>query len=116
MVVRKALGERGIEADEADEIAESVMNLFGYDKTITDNLLTPRERDHFYMLEDYDILTSEEETVFLPSGKRWRIHYWRIKEKKIREILEENNGKEEVEEKSYFKKIYNDVWERVEER
>lgn len=116
-VVRKVLGERGIDGEEADEIALRVMNLFGYDKTLTDNILSTEERDFFYMLEDYDILTTEEETVTLPSGKHWRIHYWRIKEGKIRELLEEDDGKvDEREEHGIYEKIYDDIWERVEER
>ncbi len=113
-VLRKVLRDRNIDAKNANDIAERVMNLFGYDKTLTDNLLSSDDRDFFYILEDYDILTTEEETVFLPSGKRWRIHYWRIKEEKIREILE--NEEEEEEETGFYKKIYNDVWEKAEGR
>ncbi len=114
--VTKVLKDRDIDAEEAEKISEKVMNLFGYDKSITDNLLSSTERDLFYMLEDYDILTTEEETAYLPSGKRWRIHYWKIKDEKIREILAEDEEEvEEVEEeRSIYDDISDDVWKRDE--
>lgn len=113
-VLREVLVERNIDEEEADEIAEKVMNLFGYDTTITDNLLSTNERDLFYMLEDYDILATEEETVILPSGKRWRIHYWRLKENKVWDILEEMEKEEEpIEEESIYKRLSDDVWKRA---
>ncbi|MFW5904166.1 MAG: DUF6015 family protein [Candidatus Saliniplasma sp.] len=110
--VAKVLEERDIDREEAEEISEKVMNLFGYDKSITDNLLSSGERDLFYMLEDYDILTTEEETAYLPSGKRWRIHYWKIKEDKIRDILSREDEEEVEEEKSIYDEVSDDVWKR----
>ncbi|MFW6038533.1 MAG: DUF6015 family protein [Candidatus Saliniplasma sp.] len=110
--VAKVLEERDIDREEAEEISEKVMNLFGYDKSITDNLLSSGERDLFYMLEDYDILTTEEETAYLPSGKRWRIHYWKIKEDKIRDILSREEEEEVEEEKSIYDEVSDDVWKR----
>lgn len=108
------LEERDIEPEEADEIAERVMNLFGYDSVITDNLLSSNERDYFYMLEDFDIVTGEEETAYLPSGKRWRIHYWRLKKNKIKDIIEESEEEEEEpEEPSIYDQLSNDVWTRA---
>lgn len=114
--LRRAL-EGEVEPEKADEIAERVMNLFGYDKTITDNILSTDERDYFYKLEDHDILSAEEETVNLPSGKRWRIHYWKLKEKKIEEILEESpEEKEEELEESIYDQISDDMWQRAREK
>ncbi|MGM0510256.1 MAG: DUF6015 family protein [Thermoplasmatota archaeon] len=108
------LKERDIEPERADEIAERVMNLFGYDSVITDNLLSNNERDYFYMLEDFDMVTGEEETAYLPSGKRWRIHYWRLKKNKIKEIIEESKKEEEeVKEESIYDQLSNDIWARA---
>ncbi len=112
-VVRKVLEDSDVAPDEADKIAEKVMYMFGYDDMITDNILTTKDRNYFYLLEDHDILTSEEETVTLPSGRRWRIHYWRIKEKKIREILKEEEDIEE-DETGIYDEVYEDVWAQVE--
>lgn len=110
--VAKVLEERDIGREEAEEISEKVMDLFGYDKSITDNLLSSSERDLFYMLEDYDILTTEEENAYLPSGKRWRIHYWKIKDDKIREILSHKEEEEVEEEKSIYDEVSDEVWKR----
>jgi len=112
--VIKVLKDRDIEPEESEVIAEKVMNLFGYDKSITDNILSSRERDLFYMLEDYDILTTEEETAYLPSGKKWRIHYWKIKDDKIKKILSEKKEKEKVEDKSVYDDLSDEVWKRHE--
>jgi len=99
----------------AEDMAEKVMNLFGYDKTITDNLLSPEERDTFYKLEDLDILFTEEETTNLPSGKKWRIHYWVLNESKIRDLLEkdrEGEDEEGTDKKTIYDELSDEVWER----
>ena len=112
--IGSVLEEDEMQPARAEDMAERVMNLFGYDKTITDNLLSPDERDIFYQLEDLDILMTEEETTNLPSGKKWRIHYWILNEDKVREILEEKieDEGEEEEEKTVYDDLSDDVWER----
>ncbi len=111
--IQLVLKDTSMEPTRAEDMAEKVMNLFGYDKTITDNLLSPRERDAFYKLEDLDILRTEEETTNLPSGKKWRIHYWILNEDRVREILEENSEiEEEEEEKTVYDDLSDEVWER----
>lgn len=115
-MLKKAI-ETVFDEDEMDshlaaDMAEKVMNLFGYDKVITDNLISSEERDIFYKLEDHDILITEEESTNLPSGKKWRIHYWVLNERKIREILEEEDEINEPEEESIYNDISDKVWER----
>lgn len=112
--IELVLENNDMEPARAEDMAERVMNLFGYDKTITDNLLSPEERDTFYQLEDLDILMTEEETTNLPSGKKWRIHYWILNESKVREILEEETEEEEVgnEKKTVYDDLSDEIWER----
>jgi len=113
--IKIVLEEHDMEPTIAEDMAEKVMNLFGYDKTITDNLLSPEERDTFYKLEDLDILFTEEETTNLPSGKKWRIHYWVLNESKIRELLQkEREGEDEkdTEKKTIYDELSDRVWER----
>lgn len=111
--IRTALEKKDEDSSRAEDMAETVMNLFGYDKTITDNLLSSEERDVFYQLEDLDLLMTEEETTNLPSGKKWRIHYWLLNEDKIDELLQEKEEKEEEpEKKSIYNEISDEVWER----
>ncbi len=96
----------------AGDMAEKVMNLFGYDRSITDNLLSSEERDVFYQLEDFDILTTEEEKTNLPSGKKWRIYYWVLNEDRIRELLEEDEEEETEQQATVYDDVSNSVWER----
>jgi len=113
--IKIVLEERDMEPARAEDMAEKVMNLFGYDKTITDNLLSPDERDVFYKLEDLDILFTEEETTNLPSGKKWRIHYWILNESKINDLLEEESEGEDEdgeEKKTIYDELSDEVWER----
>ncbi|MFP4051441.1 MAG: DUF6015 family protein [Thermoplasmata archaeon] len=108
--IRKVLEENNMDPSQADEMADRVMSLFGFDKTITDNLLSSDERDIFYLLEDFDILATEEETTNLPSGKNWRIHYWRLKEDKIKDILKEKEEEKKEESKSIYDDLSENVW------
>ena len=110
--IRKVLEENNMDPSQANDMADRVMSLFGFDKTITDNLLSSDERDIFYMLEDFDILATEEETTNLPSGKNWRIHYWRLKEDKIEEILREKEEEAEEEPRSIYDDISDNVWKQ----
>ncbi|MFW5952532.1 MAG: DUF6015 family protein [Candidatus Natronoplasma sp.] len=113
--IKIVLEEHDMEPARAEDMAEKVMNLFGYDKTITDNLLSPDERDIFYKLEDLDILFTEEETTNLPSGKKWRIHYWVLNESKINDLLkEEHEGEDEdgEEKKTIYDELSDEVWGR----
>ncbi|MEF8873048.1 MAG: DUF6015 family protein [Candidatus Thermoplasmatota archaeon] len=107
--------ENDIDQYRAEDMAETVMNLFGYDKAITDNLLSSEERDIFYKLEDVGLLSTEEESTNLPSGKKWRIHYWILNERKIRKILDRKEKEEENEEESIYNDISDKVWERTAE-
>ncbi len=68
---------------EAREYASIVMDLFGFDDRIIDNILEHEDRQLFYMLESEGILNTEREEVFLHDGRNWRIHYWLLKKKTI---------------------------------
>ena len=68
--------DRRLEYDEAFDLAQHVLNFFGYSNRIIDNVLEPEDRDTFYMLEDAGILTTEREEITLYDGREWRIHYW----------------------------------------
>lgn len=83
------------------ETAETVLNFFGFNDRIIDNLLEPEERDVFYMLEDSGLIKSEREEINLYDGKEWRVHYWVLKKDDIyesRDKLEEGFEDEEEEE------------------
>lgn len=78
---------RGIEEEEAYELALRVLNFFGYSDRIIDNILETEDRDAFYMMEDAGILTTEREETTLYDGREWRIHYWLFRHDKIERLL-----------------------------
>ena len=119
-VIKDAIGEHGMEEYEAEVMARHVMNLFGFNNRILDNMLEPQDRDVFYMLEDEEILTTEREETTLYDGREWRIHYWIFRREKISEIL--GGKKKEImvsddfssvdEEASIYDEIPDDIWSR----
>ncbi len=118
-VIKQAIGEHGMEEREADIMAKHVMNLFGFNNRILDNMLEPQDRDVFYMLEDEEILTTEREETTLYDGREWRIHYWIFRREKIVEILGGKKKEPEVhdkfiieEESNIYDEIPDDIWAR----
>jgi len=65
-----------IDETEAKRYAEIVLDLFGYDDCIIDNILEHKERCLFYRLESEGILNTRREEIILDDGRNWRIHYW----------------------------------------
>ena len=63
----------------AESIAEHALGFFGFSNRIIDNALEPTDRNLFYQLQDYDLLTTESEETTLWDGRERRIHYWKFK-------------------------------------
>jgi hypothetical protein len=61
---------------EARSYAETIMDLFGFDDCIIDNILDHTERRLFYRLESEGILHTRREEAILSDGTNWRIRYW----------------------------------------
>ena len=75
--------EHEMDEKTARNIAERILNFFGYDDRIYDNILTPQERDVFNMLESVGLLSTTSEELTLYNGKEWRIYYWILNGDKI---------------------------------
>ena len=93
----------------AESIAEHALGFFGFSNRIIDNALEPTDRNLFYQLQDYDLLTTESEETTLWDGREWRIHYWKFKanaeELALMAIEEDKSEKEE----DPYAGIYEDV-------
>jgi hypothetical protein len=76
--IRRKVDE-GMETVVAEGIAEHALGFFGFSNRIIDNALEPNDRNLFYQLQDYDLLTTESEETTLWDGREWRIHYWKFK-------------------------------------
>lgn len=116
-VIKNVIGEQGMPEEEAEMMARHVMNLFGFNNRILDNMLEPQDRDVFYMLEDEEILTTEREETTLYDGREWRIHYWTFRKDRIQEILEGRHTKEEddypeIEDANIYDEVPEDIWLR----
>jgi len=92
------------------DLACYIMGFFGFRDQIIDNILSPHDREIFFSLEEEGLLTSVQENSSIPSGKAWRIHYWRLKTRKIRELA--NMGGEQEEEKNIYDSIPDEAWTR----
>ena len=97
-----------------EQIAEFVMNFFGYEERILDNRLTPKDRDVFYMLEGIGLLKTEMEEATIQKGKIWRIHYWILNTERIQELVAEEPDIEKDEdylkEGSVYENLSDNVW------
>ena len=112
--IRNSPDNKGMEEDQAYELALRVLNFFGYSDRIIDNVLEPEDRDAFYMMEDAGILTTEREETTLYDGREWRIHYWLFRHDKIDRLLKEGCTAEKSAAKPDFDyaDLPEDAWSR----
>jgi hypothetical protein len=68
---------------EARRYAEIVMDMFGYDDCIIDNMLDHSDRRLFYRLESEGILNTRRDEALLCDGTNWRIRYWEFQKNAI---------------------------------
>lgn len=104
---------RTMPEEEARQMAQHVMNFFGYSERIIDNLLEPEDRDAFYMLEDSGLLTTEREETTLYDGREWRIHYWLFKKDRILQLVKFGGKKHDPvteDAMSIYEEMPDDVW------
>jgi hypothetical protein len=108
-----SLGKRGMSPEEISNLAEYILNFFGFADRIIDNILQPNDRDLFYMLEEEGFLKTESTEVAIAKGKEWRIHYWVLRKQRIKEL----SGKKEPErpeEKEFniYESMSEEAWAR----
>lgn len=92
-VLSKAISNRvGIDIEEARRDAGFVMDIFGFDDRVIDNVLDPEDRQLFYILEEEGMLTTEREETTLYDGREWRTHYWKLRKGTIMKYSETENN------------------------
>lgn len=79
----------GIDEEDAMRDANFVMDIFGFDDRVIDNVLEPEDRQLFYILEEEGMLTTEREETTLYDGREWRTHYWLFKKTQVFLMSEE---------------------------
>jgi hypothetical protein len=110
--IKNSIDRSGMKEEEARQMAQHVMNFFGYSERIIDNILEPEDRDAFYMLEDSGLLTTEREETTLYDGREWRIHYWLFRKEKIIQLVKTARAKEAMQdfEPSVYDDVPEDIW------
>jgi len=99
-----------MEVSVAESIAEHALGFFGFSNRIIDNALEPNDRNLFYQLQDYDLLTTESEETTLWDGREWRIHYWKFKSNASQYV---GRGSKDNEEEDPYASLYEDVPQTV---
>ncbi len=108
----QAIQERiGLPVEEANRDSEFVMDIFGFNDRIIDNVLEPEDRQLFYILEEEDLLTTEREETTLYDGREWRTHYWLFRKDKVVGAADDHRSKAAEKESEYA--VYNDLPEDV---
>lgn len=115
MAIKNSVDREDMPEEQATAMAQHIMNFFGYNERIIDNVLEPEDRDAFYMLEDSGILTTEREETTLYDGREWRIHYWLFRKERIWELVSGEERREGVKRKhsSVYDDIPDDAWNRT---
>jgi hypothetical protein len=118
----KAIANRvGIGIDEARRDAGFVMDIFGFQDRVIDNVLDPEDRQLFYILEEEGMLTTEREETTLYDGREWRTHYWVIKKdiilkyakdenKRTRSVLSDKQAIEDISDEAIYDALEEDIW------
>lgn len=114
----KTLANQNLSRQKITQIAEKIMDLFGYSDQVVDNRLTPEDRDLFYMLEESGLLTTIEEDVQVEKGKTWRIYYWVLKKDQIQRLSQGDSAmaQEQATEADIYENIADDVWKQHHEQ
>src|SRR3990170_2155985 len=87
--LQMAIGNRiGLPEEDAHRDASFVMDIFGFDDRVIDNVLEPEDRQLFYILEEEGMLTTEREETTLYDGREWRTHYWLFKKTQVKDMSE----------------------------
>ncbi|MEM3342608.1 MAG: DUF6015 family protein [Thermoplasmata archaeon] len=117
----KLYKKRGIAIENPDDLASYILNLFGYSPVITDNNISPSDRNILYMLQDEGIIETTHERVRLLNKRLYTLFYWKLKTKRILELCSASDWDEEPEYETegdfayIYEKIPENVWIREKE-
>ncbi len=107
--IKAAIGQNNIPKEQAIDMAEHMLNFFGFHDEIIDNMLEPQDRDVFYTLEDYGLMATEREETTLWDGREWRINYWRFKKEKVFKLANHGAPEEDGDNKNELRDLYDSV-------
>lgn len=105
----------GLPEEEAERDASFVMDIFGFDDRVIDNVLEPEDRQLFYILEEEGMLTTEREETTLYDGREWRTHYWLFKKGAIKGMSDQEAARRRLKranpsEEDVYHALPDDLW------
>lgn len=100
-----------VTADVADDIAFRVLNYFGFEDEIIDNVLDHDDRRMFYLLQDMQMLTTHWEEAVLPTGRVWRVFYWGLNTERIGQFSRSPSQEGRIQ-LGIYETLPEDVWSR----
>ncbi len=100
-----------VTADVADDIAFRVLNYFGFEDEIIDNVLDHDDRRMFYLLQDMQMLTTHWEEEVLPTGRVWRVFYWGLNTERIGQFSRSPSQEGRIQ-LGVYETLPEDVWSR----
>jgi len=119
----RAIANRvGVGIEEARRDAGFVLDIFGFDDRVIDNVLDPEDRQLFYILEEEGMLVTEREETTLYDGREWRTHYWQLKKntilnnakdenKRLRTVLHDKTQPiRDISDESVYDALTEDIW------
>jgi len=118
----KAIASRiGIRKDKAEQIAGFIMDIFGYDNRIIDNILKPEDRQLLYMLESEGLISTGREEEKLYDGREWLTHYWELRKSTIlkyakngfeknKNIIFSKIKTDSIKRRNIYKTLPDDIW------
>jgi hypothetical protein len=93
-VLSKAIQRKlNIDEKEARRYAEVLMDIFGYNDWVIDNMLDHTDRRLFYRLESEGILSTRRDEALLSDGTNWRIRYWEFQKNSLFSYETKKRGK-----------------------
>ena len=107
----------GVNKQEARRIAGFILDIFGYEDRVIDNVLDLEDRQLFYILEEEGMMTSGREETILYNGREWLTHYWQLKRNMI--IKYSKNGKKRIKNDEFSKSTdmkfsnYNNIYDSL---
>ena len=119
----RAIANRvGVGIEEARRDAGFVLDIFGFDDRVIDNVLDPEDRQLFYILEEEGMLVTEREETTLYDGREWRTHYWQLKKNTILDYAKDENKRlrtvlydktqpiRDISDENVYDTITEDIW------
>ena len=102
----------GAKADDFRDTAMQVIQFFGFEREVVGNHLEPDEISLMYQLEDIGLINTKIEEHNLLDGKPWRVNYFILNVKKIREYASKNVEENPSDDSQVYQDLPEEVWAR----